>query len=50
MDGDKMVVTITIDGRGRPLRRIYYLDGRSLVIEESGGAEDATSRAFYDKS
>jgi beta-lactamase regulating signal transducer with metallopeptidase domain len=50
MDGDRMVVTITIEGRSRPLRRIYYLDGRSLVIEEYSGAEETGTRAYYDKS
>jgi beta-lactamase regulating signal transducer with metallopeptidase domain len=52
MDDDKMVVTIAVEGRSEPLRRVYYLDGRSLVIEESGGAEGARTmaRAYYLKA
>jgi len=45
-----MVVTITVEGRTEPLRRVYYLDGRSLVIEESGGSEKTGTRAYYEKA
>lgn len=50
IDGERMVVTIIIEGRSRPLRRIYYLDAHSLVIEESSGAEATRTRAYYNKS
>ena len=50
MNGDRMVVTITVEGRTEPLRRVYYLDGRSLVIEESGGSEKTGTRAYYEKA
>jgi hypothetical protein len=50
MDGERMVVTINVEGSGEPRRRAYYLDGPSLVIEESGGSEATTTRAYYVKS
>ena len=50
MDGERMVVTITLEGRSQPLRRSYYRDGESLVVDEISGATKTRTTAYYIKS
>jgi hypothetical protein len=50
LEGERMVVTVIVPGNNQPVRRVYYLDGQSLVIEESGGADGTSTAAYYAKS
>jgi hypothetical protein len=48
-EGEKMIVTIQVEGWQEPLQRILYRDGHSLVVEESGGPVAGKAVAYYEK-
>lgn len=49
-EGNRIVVTIAVPGASKPLRRVFYLDGWHLVVEQSGGSSGATVKAYFLKS
>jgi len=49
-ESNRLVLTITVAGRSKPLNRTMYLDGFYLVVEHSDGSTDKEEKVVFEKS